>query len=175
MNISKGLHKLLEVSELAEQADILIWRCIRKQADKSDFCPVMFNNYLKQILENPDDFTFALAIVEGKPIFKGDTLYGRSTKKELTILHLMDNGILQVRYEGDMGAGMVFPDDITWDTKPMLIEGKPYPKPFINIITTRGYILNHKESKLNSLVWGTEDERNQVEDAVYNLLTKEPE
>jgi hypothetical protein len=70
MTLAKLYEEAARVAKLIEGTDIKIEECIKHDGHVMGSTP---------FFDSPASFyEFALAIVEGKPVFKGDVIYGRS-------------------------------------------------------------------------------------------------
>lgn len=67
-----------ETVPMAEAAGIPPWECVRTKTG------YVFHNHPQFNNNDPENYTFALAVLEGRPVFVGDRLYGK--KLPITVL-----------------------------------------------------------------------------------------
>lgn len=69
------------VCDLCEGVEVKSWKCVRMNT----LGTIRYYFDDPKFIEPPERYQFALAIVEGKPVFPGDLLYNKITGKQSTI------------------------------------------------------------------------------------------
>ena len=141
------------VIKMCDGTEVNPWKCIRGKGDYfSDF------NTHPEFKSNPDGYEFAVTILEGKPVFIGDTVYHKQS------------GIERIINTSELSDD--FEDNFTWQ------QPKPKPK--------RAFMLNgvelpcpDKESRLHPFdisgrffYFKSPQDRNDVFNAILNMLIK---
>ena len=119
-----------------------------------------------------DQFTFALAIVEGKPVFTGDTLWGSNLGAEVTIMGLdIPRGYLID------SKGNYVRTNLTWKQpkRTFLLNGEELPLPDSKQPTVgKLYWFDALFIKeIQEFQWNSAEDREQVQTAILKLLNGE--
>ena len=130
--------------------DVKPWECVLVNKSKLSKHP--------DFLYNPENYTFAITILEGKPVFVGDKIYGKNVGKHMTV----------DKYD----ASNITEDCCTWTPPPkkltFMLNGVELPCPVVD---------RHEDdialSVLDSTFWFRDcADRDLVAEIIVKLLTE---
>lgn len=157
------VHDMCEGTELEDAP----WECVKREVVAN------FYNHPK-FSENPDYYEFAVAVLEGKPVFVGDTIYDKCDGQKMEIISIDKDGDMVAKNQAHKELSMHFhPDDFTWTP--------PAPK---RIFTLNGFELPCPDQAKHDFTqeyveitnvpffFDKLEDARKVKDALVNLLTE---
>lgn len=163
------------ISKLAEGSELSL-----RVLFKYDGSPVHNEPYSEYcMLGDYEKYSFALAIVEGNPVFPGDTLYSVHYKEPVRVRRITEYGIY---VDGTTVTGTRFRDevkltDLAWQApgRTFILNGEELPFPED---TNNGRIGSRKwyyipEDVFTHFRWDTIKDRDKVQAAILKLLKGE--
>jgi len=113
MTLSELYQEAARVAKMIEGTNLTIGYVVK-------ICGHVYGrDYLSFDTGNAKDYEFALAIVEGKPVFKGDVLYHYLVPEGCRIVSLNEKGLIAFSFENKIND-FVFYKNLSWN--------KPKPK-----------------------------------------------
>ena len=161
---SEVFEQLARVAKLIEGTDLEL-RNVAKYTSTEGF-PVEFID----IYGEPSGYTFALALVEGKPVFAGDKLWSNYSNKEVTIegtTVYKDNLYLtHINNAGDGGDTCL--DTLTWKQpkKTFMLNSIELPLP----TSDDRYYISDAHINLREFTWESARDRDSVAHELIQLL-----
>jgi hypothetical protein len=164
---SEVFSEFARVSKMIEGIDLLL-----REVYKLDGKLPMHDKPL--IRYNTSKYTFALALVEGKPVFAGDKLWSKYFKKLVTIKGMsVEPLLLAIDMAEELGTSYEYAKDLTWNQpkKTFMLNGEELPLPdntTVNIRFTARFC-----SELMEFSWNSTSGRDKVQKAILKLLNNE--
>jgi hypothetical protein len=148
------LRRAQDMVDMCKGTEVVWHRCIKHRS--IPFC------YFPDFSDIPESYDFAHCLLDGKPVFTGDVVYGKSG----SAYTIKSDGKLKL---GDIGSVDFDPDNFTW-TKPtprkmIEINGDKFPAPDYGRVAGYYIRIYNKE-----YFYKDESERDEVATALQKLM-----
>jgi hypothetical protein len=166
MNTIEACEEVVRLKKLVEGTNVSLLDCfIHLDGNSSD---VSIDERIKWFIVHPKQYKTAIAIVEDKPVFKGDRLWCKSLDIYITVESCNDVWCNYI--EDNKHPGMIPIRFLSWNKPIETIRGKlTIPKPINPTINVLYGSLIYAESPLHKYKWPLPDLK-KVEEALINLF-----
>ena len=162
-NLKKLLAQYMQILDMCAGTEVEPKYCVRFQGNGLQHLP----NFEGAVA----DYSFALALVENKPVFVGDELYIKSEKlSTVVVTGVFGKATLQGSKNGVIcGVGV---KNLTWEAplRTFNLNGDELVLPKVR---EEGFLLRKQRLQLDLFVWDTRRDRDAVEAALFKVLSGE--